>query len=155
MTIDESWLPDMFGWLTDPVINHMARVGEITVEGQRRWFEGLEGRDDYWIRGIVDEDGRRLGAYGLRHINAYAAEVFAYVGPSDARGVGIGRWTLLQCEQESQKRGLVRLWGIAAEYNAASRRTLRGLDYVTVGPYEDWGLFVEKLVPGRQVAGPP
>jgi RimJ/RimL family protein N-acetyltransferase len=145
----------MYAWLTDPVINYMAHVGEVTLEGQRKWFESLPSRDDYWIRGIVADDGQRLGTFGLKHIDAYAAEVFSYIGPSERRGAGVGRWSLQRCEDEARRRGMVRLWGIVAAHNDASRRMLRGLDYVAVGTHEDWGIFIEKLVPGRELTGPP
>jgi RimJ/RimL family protein N-acetyltransferase len=153
--IDASWLPDMYAWLTDPELNELAHVGEVTQDGQQRWFDSLESRGDYWIRGIARSDGTRLGAFGLRHITPYSAEVFAYVGPATARGAGIGLWTLVQCDEEAQRRGLVRLWASAASHNIASRRTLGTAGYVGVGVREDWGVFAEKLVPGRALTEKP
>jgi RimJ/RimL family protein N-acetyltransferase len=144
--IDQSWLPVMYDWLTDPELNRLAHVGPVTRERQRAWFESLPGRSDYWVRGIVGADGTRLGAFGLRHITPYAAEVFAYVGPPSARGAGIGLWTLSQGEEEGRRRGLMRIWASAAVENAASRRTLSQAGYAEIGRCADWGVFAEKLI---------
>jgi GNAT superfamily N-acetyltransferase len=77
--------------------------------------------------------------------------VFAYVGDAAARGMGVGQWTLRRCEDEAVRRGMPRLWATAARYNTVSINTLRQEGFVCLGEHEDWGVFAEKLVRGREL----
>jgi RimJ/RimL family protein N-acetyltransferase len=141
--LDESWLPLMFEWLSDPYTNRIARVGAITLDGQRRWYESLATRTDYWVRGIV-RDGERIGALGLKNIEGPTAESFVYLGPATARRSGVGGWAVAQLEQEARARGIEHIWAVVADENEAAQRLLTGCGYERTRAWEDWGGVLER-----------
>ena len=50
---DESFLNLSWEWLNDSEIKQMTLTPDMTREGQRKWFENLNSRNDYHIWGIV------------------------------------------------------------------------------------------------------
>lgn len=136
--IDETWLPDMLRWLSDPYTNRMTRAGSVTVEGQRVWFASLSSRTDYWIRGIV-ADGRRIGAFGLKDIGESSAEVFTYVGEPELRGRGVGSWSLAFAAAKARALGITALRAVVANDNEPSQRMFAALGYRFSEARGDWG----------------
>lgn len=61
--------------------------GEITQEGQRRWFEGYLGRPDDQMF-VVDSEGLRAGCMGFRILEG-AADCYNIIGLPAAAGRGI------------------------------------------------------------------
>lgn len=141
--LDESWLPSMFAWLTDPYTNRIARVGTVTPEGQRRWYASLATRTDYWVRGIL-RDGQRVGALGLKNIEGTTGESFVYLGEPAARASGVGRWAVARIEDEALARGIGLVWAIVGDDNEAAQRLLTGCGYDRTRAWEDWGGVLEK-----------
>lgn len=86
---DAEFLSLSWEWLNDKEIKQLTLTPDMTREGQRKWFDGLSSRDDYFVWGLV-YDGLPVGVVGLKHIdmNAREGEYFGYIGKKDLWGGG-------------------------------------------------------------------
>lgn len=107
-----------FRWLNDPEIKKLTLTPDIDQTQQIAWFESLESRTDYLIRGIL-ADGRPIGAVGIKKIDRSKSqgEYWGYIGEKDFIGKGIGKHLLSAMFAEAEKIGLKRLVLHVAEYN--------------------------------------
>lgn len=107
VSYDESFLNLSWEWLNDSEIKQLTLTPDITREGQRKWFAGLNLRDDYHVWGIV-YDSLPIGAAGLKRIN-YASrdgEYFGYIGRKSFWGKGIGSIMINFIRNYALSRGL-------------------------------------------------
>ena len=65
--LEKSW-----EWLNDPVIKALTMTPDFTREDQENFFKNLPYKDDYWIRGIT-ENNLPIGVMGLKHITGATA----------------------------------------------------------------------------------
>ena len=77
---EKSW-----GWLNDPEINRLTMIGEFTKESQKKWFDGLKDRKDYFIRSMVCK-GNVIGVCGLKNITETDGEILGYIGEKEYWG---------------------------------------------------------------------
>ena len=118
---DERFLDCSWEWFQDPALGKLTDTAPFTREQQRAWFDGLPGRTDYAAWGVEDA-GRPVGAFGLKHITAEDAEYWAYLGEASSRGRGIGQWMFRQIVAEGRARGLTRLTGLVLKTNERALR---------------------------------
>lgn len=118
---DTDFLEKSTIWLTEPETKRLTMTPDINEAEQRKWFNTLNERKDYYIRGIL-ADGVPIGAAGIKHIDMgkKAGETWLYIGEKAYRGKGVGTWTILQLLEASKKMGMTSLIAQVATYNAGS-----------------------------------
>ncbi len=82
--LEQSWI-----WLNDPELKHLTMTPDIDRDGQRKWFEGLKSRPDYYIK-VIKCDNKFIGALGLKAINGVDAELWGYIGDKEYWGKTVG-----------------------------------------------------------------
>ena len=55
-------------WLSDPEIKKLTLTPDIDCKEQKKWFDSLKTRNDYYIQGVC-VDGIPVGAVGIKNIN--------------------------------------------------------------------------------------
>jgi RimJ/RimL family protein N-acetyltransferase len=133
---DETYLDRSYDWLTDPELARLTMSGAVTREGQRRWYDGLSGRDDYAVWG-VEYDGVPVGVMGLKHLGEDdGGEYFFYVGDRSYWGRGIAAWAFREICAVARERGLAYLWGMVGKHNERSLGVHTREGFVVVGETE-------------------
>lgn len=86
---DEQFLELSWLWLNDPEIERLTDTKKFSKDSQRKWFDGLAGRKDYFVWGIryLDE---RIGAVGIKNIQDNKGEAFVYIGCKQYWGKSLG-----------------------------------------------------------------
>lgn len=87
---DESYLALSSKWLRDSEIKNLTHTPDFTDQQQRDFFSSLPSRKDYRIFGI-DYQGRKIGAAGLKNIEAGVGEYWGYIGEKELWGKGLGQ----------------------------------------------------------------
>ena len=85
---DEVALEKSWEWLQDPELKRLTMAPDIDKESQRRWFENLKTRKDYYVFCSWQGD-KPIGVGGLKHITEKDAELFGYIGDKYYRGKGV------------------------------------------------------------------
>lgn len=115
---DKNTLEKSYGWLTDEEVKRLTMAPEISRESQRRWFDLILSRKDYWIK-TVEWEKTAIGVVGLKHID-YGnkdAEYFGYIGEKEMWGKGIGREMLRYALKYLESIGMERVYLHVADYN--------------------------------------
>lgn len=99
---DERFLELSRLWLSDPEVKKLTLTPDFSADAQRKWFESLPQRTDYFIRGIR-YNGVPAGACGLKNISRNQAEYWGYIGEKEYWGKGIGHFILDFIFAESEK----------------------------------------------------
>ena len=110
-----------WNWLNDPEIKSLTMTPDFTKEEQLAFFEKLPGMNDYWIRGVV-EDNIPVGAVGLKHINTESAEYWGYIGEKQFWGKGIGNFIIQQAITKAKELGLKELYLFVDEHNHKAKQ---------------------------------
>lgn len=117
----EEYLHKSLIWLQEPILKRLTNTPDFTEETQREWFESLDGRDDYYIRGIR-YNGIPVGACGLKHINDHDAELWCYIGEESVRGKGIGHKIINHLIMYGKHLNLNSIWLYVIPLNVAAMR---------------------------------
>ena len=128
----EEFLDCSFHWLNDPEIRFLTDTPIVTREGQKRWFEGLTGRSDYKVWGVL-ADNRPVGVCGIKQIQDREGVYFGYIGEKDCWGRGIGRRMMELMEEQARKAGLERLKLTVIHENVRARRLYEKMGYTVDG----------------------
>lgn len=117
-TYDKVFLDCSIRWLDDPEIKRLTMAPPIDHIQQEIWFQSLDERKDYFIRGIM-ADGIPIGAMGIKHIDFIKeeGEYWGYIGEKEFIGRGIGNLLLTNAFDEARRMGLKRLLLHVADYN--------------------------------------
>jgi RimJ/RimL family protein N-acetyltransferase len=132
VTFDETFLRLSYDWLHDPEIARLTRTKPTTRTEQQAWFDGLDARKDYWVRGIA-VDGRPAGATGLRRIDGREGEFFIYLGEREFWGRGAFRAVLPGVLAEARRRALIRVVSKIGTDNPRSVQAHERLGWVRTG----------------------
>ena len=135
---DRTYLDLSWGWLSDPEIKALTLTPDFTREQQQAFFAALPGRADYKIWGVASDEGAKIGAAGIKHIDGANGEFWCYIGERAWWGRGIGGRILELCEEQAGALGVERLIMIAAASNTRSVRA-----------FEKMGFVLDDLVPGE------
>lgn len=118
-------------WLTDPEIKLLTMTPELDEAARIAWYNTLEQRDDYYIRGIL-ADGIPIGAVGIKHINRAAGtgEYWGYIGEKAYIGRGIGKKMMSAMYDAAHVLGLNKLILKVADYNMRAYRLYQKQGFV-------------------------
>lgn len=107
---DETFLMLSTKWLFDSEIKKLTMSPDITLEEQKKWYDSLKYRKDYFIEGIV-ADGEKIGAVGIKNIDFCnkTGEYWGYIGSKNFIGKGIGKRMVLHMCEVGKKLGLKEL----------------------------------------------
>lgn len=134
---DRDYLDLSWGWLRDPEIQALTLTPDFTREQQQAFFAALPGRSDYKVWGVASDDGEKIGAAGIKHIDGPNGEIWCYIGERAWWGRGIGGRIVELCEDRARDLGVERLIMIAAASNVRSVRA-----------FEKMGFALDDVVPG-------
>ena len=127
---DRTYLDLSWDWLADPEIKALTLTPGFTREQQQAFFAALPGRADYKIWGIASDDGDKIGAAGIKHIDGANGEFWCYIGVRAYWGRGIGGRILELCEEKARGLGVEKLIMIAAANNVRSVRAFEKMGFV-------------------------
>ena len=114
--LDKSW-----EWLNDSEIKHLTNTPDFDREMQRKWFEGLSKRDDYFIRAISTDD-MLVGVCGIKNITKSDGEIWVYIGEKTLWGKTIGAQVADYLIKYGNKLKLKSLYIVCLKSNRASRK---------------------------------
>lgn len=134
---DRSFLDLSWEWLRDPEIKALTLTPDFTREQQEAFFASLPGRADYRIWGVASDEGEKIGAAGIKHIDGASGEVWLYLGEREWWGRGIGGRILELCEEQARALGVAKLIMIASADNVRSVRA-----------FEKMGFTLDPVTPG-------
>ena len=131
---DKEALECSYVWLKEYEIKHLTMTPEITKESQKKWFESLETRTDYWIKAIK-ADGKLVGAVGLKYIDIAEkkAEYFGYIGEKELWGNGIGKEMVSYVAEYAKTLGIRTMYLHVADYNERAVRLYKKQGFFIVG----------------------
>jgi RimJ/RimL family protein N-acetyltransferase len=96
-------------WLNDDEIRRLTNTPVFSKNGQKKWYDALNDRNDYKIWGI-DIDGTHIGACGLKKITKFDCEYWGYIGEKDFWGKGIGSSILNSLIGYAKNQKLTSIW---------------------------------------------
>ena len=135
---DRTYLDLSWDWLRDPEIKALTLTPDFTREQQLAFFASLPERADYKVWGVASDEGEKIGAAGIKHIDGPNGEFWCYIGERAWWGRGIGGRILELCEDQARELGVERLVMIAAADNVRSVRA-----------FEKMGFVLDDVVPGE------
>lgn len=118
-TLEKSW-----EWLNDPEIKELTITPDFDQESQEAWFEGLKGREDYYIRSVWRGDDP-IGALGIKYINGIDGEVWGYIGDRRYWGKAVGVEMMQNVIDYGRSRNLESLYTILLKRNLNSYKLNR------------------------------
>ncbi len=127
---DRTYLNLSWEWLRDSEIKALTLTPDFTREQQLTFFDTLSSRADYRIWGVAADDGEKIGAAGIKHIDGPDGEFWCYIGERAWWGRGIGGRILELCEDKARLFGVERLIMIAAASNARSVKAFEKMGFV-------------------------
>ena len=113
---DSNFLALSWKWLNDPEIRILTSTPEITLEGQLKWFNGLNVRTDYKVWGMSC-DGTKIGVAGLKKITESDAEYFGYIGVKEFWNKGLSSAIFSFILDYARMTGIGRLWLTVSKEN--------------------------------------
>jgi RimJ/RimL family protein N-acetyltransferase len=114
--LNKSW-----EWLNEPEIKALTMTPDFTKEEQLKFYKQLANKQDYWIKGIIEED-IPIGAMGLKHINTHNAEYWGYIGEKKYWGKMIGVYMLQQAILKAKELGLNQIYLIVHSNNTRAKK---------------------------------
>lgn len=115
--LEKSW-----EWLNDAEIKHLTNTPDFDRESQRKWFDGLKTRDDYYIRAL-SVNNMLVGVCGLKNISDTDGEAWVYIGEKAFWGKTIGAQVIENIIDYAKQIKLQSLYMICLKTNRASRKT--------------------------------
>ena len=105
-------------WLSDPEIKKLTLTPDIDCKEQKKWFDSLKTRNDYYIQGVC-VDGIPVGAVGIKNINysKNEGEYWGYIGEKKYIGHGIGNLMIDEMCRVAKNKLLDSLYLHVACYN--------------------------------------
>jgi RimJ/RimL family protein N-acetyltransferase len=86
--MDEVALEKSWEWLNDPEIKRLTITPDFSKDEQKKWFESIKNRKDYWIT-VGWHNGEPIVIGGLKNIGEKDAEIFGYIGNKEYWGKGV------------------------------------------------------------------
>ena len=114
--LDKSW-----EWLNDPEIKTLTLTPHFTKEDQINFYNSLPHKADYWIKGII-ENGKPIGAMGLKHITKTEAEYWGYIGDKEYWGKGIGSFMMKEAIIKAKAFGLEKIYLKVSAQNTRAKQ---------------------------------
>lgn len=133
---DETALEKSWEWLNDPEIKRLTFTPDLDKESQRKWFDSLKNRDDYYIEAVW-HDNKPIGAFGLKQINGKDAELFGYIGDRDYWGKAVGIDMMIRCLDHGRSLNLESIYTILLKKNLQSYKINRRFGFEFEKDYEE------------------
>ena len=118
---NETFLKKSWEWLNDPMIKQLTNTPYFTKESQLAWFNSLENKKDYFIRGILFKE-IPIGVMGLKNITQIQAEYWGYIGEVDFWGKGIGSVMMNYTIQKARELNLKKIYLTVAASNLRAKK---------------------------------
>lgn len=119
--MDETALEKSWEWLNDPEIKRLTITPDFSKESQRKWFESIKNRSDYWV--IAGwHNGEPIVIAGLKHINGKDAEIFGYIGNKDYWGKAVAADVMSKIHEHGKSIGLESIYSTMLKDNRNSIR---------------------------------
>ncbi len=119
--MDEVALEKSWEWLNDPEIKRLTITPDFDRESQRKWYESLKTRTDYWV--IVGwHNDQPIVIGGLKSINEKDAELFGYVGDKRYWGKAVAADVMSRIHDHGKSLGLESIYTILLKENRNSFR---------------------------------
>lgn len=106
---DQTFLEKSWEWLNKPLIKKLTDTPDFTKEDQKKWFDSLPDKADYFIRGVCFKS-RPVGVVGLKKITQTDAEYWGYIGEINFWGRGIGGEMMAFAIETAKQRKLEKLY---------------------------------------------
>lgn len=117
--MDEVALEKSWEWLNDPEMKRLTITPDFDKQSQRKWYESLKSRTDYWIIvGWYEDQPIAIG--GLKSINGKDAELFGYVGDKCFWGKGVAVDMMDKIHKHGKLIGLESIYTILLKENIRS-----------------------------------
>ncbi len=138
--LEKSW-----EWLNDLEIKTLTLTPDFTKEEQSVFFNSLKARNDYWIKGII-EDNIPIGVIGLKHINSSekSAEYWGYIGEKEYWGKGIGKFMIEESLKKAEELGLTKIFLNVSGQNTRAKKLYQkmGFKIICSGHIEQYEIEV-------------
>lgn len=118
---DESVLAKSWKWLNDPELKHLTNTPDFDLIEQKKWFEQLKVRDDYYIKSIIF-DNETIGVCGIKNLTNLTGEVWLYIGEKNLWGRKIGEKSLTHLIEYAYSKSLKSLYARILKENERSLR---------------------------------
>ncbi|RYF82170.1 MAG: GNAT family N-acetyltransferase [Chitinophagaceae bacterium] len=140
---DLVFLQKSWEWLNDPELKALTLTPDFSKQDQQRFYESLCIRKDYWIKGI-EEEGKPVGAMGLKHITNRDAEYWGYIGERNYWGKGIGAFMIKQAKDKARQLSLSSIYLRVSSGNERAKRLYEkmGFQKTEEGPIEKYEMTV-------------
>lgn len=110
--LEKSW-----EWLNDPQIKELTITPDFDKESQRKWFESLKNKTDYFISTMV-HNGNPIGVTGIKRITETDGEFFGYIGEKEYWGKKVGVQMMNYLIDYAISRNLKSIYGIMLKTNS-------------------------------------
>lgn len=102
---DVDFLVKSLKWLNEPEIKQLTLTPDFNQEDQKKWFDSLPQKTDYYIWGIRYET-EAIGVCGMKNVTEFDAEYWGYIGEKAHWNKGIGTFMLDFIFQEAKNKHL-------------------------------------------------
>jgi RimJ/RimL family protein N-acetyltransferase len=144
---DEEFLHKSYEWLTNPYIKRTTNAPDITREGQKKWFNSLSEKKDYFIWGIRYEN-MPVGACGLKNVHDGTAECWWYIGERSVHGKGIGFCMANLVLDKAKEMNLQSIWCKVLLDNQISANLLKKIGFAEY-ERDDRNIYMRKIMEGN------
>lgn len=100
---NENILNKTYEWLQDDEICSLIDANPVSLEVQRKWYDELPDKSDYYIKGIMC-DSKPIGVVGIKHICDSTGEYWGYIGEKEYWGQGIGKTMVSEMMKDAKDR---------------------------------------------------
>lgn len=111
-------------WLNDPVMRELTVAANFDKEAQEKWFQSIQGRDDYYIRSVW-RDNEPIAVFGIKHITGVDGEIWGYIGEKRYWGKAVGVNMLCYLLEQAKSMGLQSVYAKLLKKNLNSFKLLK------------------------------
>jgi RimJ/RimL family protein N-acetyltransferase len=119
--MDEVALEKSWEWLNDPEIKRLTITPDFSKDEQKKWFESIKNRKDYWIT-VGWHNGEPIVIGGLKNIGEKDAEIFGYIGNKEYWGKGVAVDVMNMIHEYARSLGLESIYSKMLKENRNSIR---------------------------------
>lgn len=142
---DEYGLQKSWEWLNDPEIKHLTSSSDFDKQSQKEWFDSLETRDDYYVRGIAVKN-KLIGVCGLKKITDSDAEMWGYIGDKSYWGITIGPQMIEHLMQHGEELELDSLYFVCLKENRLLIKTTKRFGFELEKEINEKDIIMRRLI---------
>lgn len=130
---DSNFLELSWKWLKDPEIKFLTLTKDFSKDDQKKFFESLPVKKNYWIRG-VEYNNIPIGVLGIKHIVQDEGEYWGFIGEKEYWGKGIGLLMLIAAKNKALELSIRSLYLHVGDFNIRAKKL-----------YEKFGFILESV----------